>query len=78
MDRRSLAFSVMLPDNWAENMVPDDATKSCSKCCSKFSLLNRRVKNPYIYLQQFVLTLLCSIIVDFVVKYFVKNAQTQE
>jgi len=42
MDRRSMAVSVMLPDNWAENMVPDDLTKSCSKCSAKFSLLNRR------------------------------------
>ena len=33
----------MLPDNWAENLIPDDSAKQCNKCQMKFSFINRKV-----------------------------------
>lgn len=44
MDRRSLAVSIMLPDNWSDSLAADDASRACEKCGIKFSLLQRKVK----------------------------------
>lgn len=43
MDRRSLAVSIMLPENWSESLAADDASRACEKCGIKFSLLQRKV-----------------------------------
>lgn len=79
MDRRSLAVSVMLPDNWSENLAADDASRACEKCGIKFSLLQRKVAQvstgiPQLSLELTTSFLLCSTIADFAEKSSAKNA----
>lgn len=71
MNRRAAAVSIMLPNNFGENWVPDELVKACEKCNGKFTLLNRRVSQLSFFHTQLIFSF--SIIVDFVDAFMIIN-----